>query len=318
MVCPSKTNQAKRVEQANQRWSGLLAVWDYIKTFFYKASGEPTFRQSIEELIEEHDDVVLPEDVEEHTMFRNLLDFGRLDVADVMVPRADILSVPESSSLEELISVIFEHGHSRVPVHRGSLDDVMGMVHVRDILAFWQRSSDFQLSTVIRSLLFVPPSMPIRELLLEMRATKIHMALVVDEYGGTDGLVTIEDLVEEIVGEIEDEHDRTVEPKLTDRADGLIDADARVAVPDLELKCGIDLLPDARDEEIDTLGGLVCELAGRVPLRGELIAHPSGMKFEIVDADPRKIRRLRVHPLLDRDQPTQPQLEKQNSHIRGG
>ena len=143
--------------------------------------------------------------------------------------------------------------------------------------------------------------MPIQELLLEMRATKIHLALVVDEYGGTDGLFTIEDLVEEIVGEIEDEHDRTIEPRLSVRADGLFDADARVPVLDLESKCGIDLLPDARDEEIDTLGGLVCELAGRVPLRGELIAHPSGMTFEVVDADPRRIRQLRVHLKLDRD-----------------
>jgi len=260
---------------------------------------EPTFRESIEELIEEHHDDGLPGGEEERTMFRNLLDFGRLDVADVMVPRADIISIPADISVNRLITLICEQGHSRVPVHRGTLDDVLGMVHIRDLLAFWERKEDFQISSIVRSLLFVPPSMPIQDLLLEMRATKIHMALVVDEYGGTDGLVTIEDLVEEIVGEIEDEHDRTIEPRLTARADGLFDADARVPVPDFESKFGIDLLPDARNEEIDTLGGLVCELAGRVPMRGELITHPSGMTFEVVDADPRRIRRLRVHPSVD-------------------
>ena len=280
-------------------------LWDWRKALFGVHPSEPTFRESIEELIEEHHDDGLPGEVEERTMFRNLLGFGRLDVADVMVPRADIVSVPAHISLNHLISLICEQGHSRVPVHRGTLDAVAGMVHIRDVLTFWSRNADFEISSIVRPLLFVPPSMPIQELLLEMRATKVHMALVVDEFGGTDGLVTIEDLVEEIVGEIEDEHDRTVEPRLTVRADGLFDADARVPVPDLESKCGIDLLPDARDEEIDTLGGLVCELAGRVPLRGELIAHPSGMTFEIVDADPRRIRRLRVHPKLDRgDMPT--------------
>ena len=278
-----------------------LRLWRGLRAILGDRPNEPTFRESIEELIEENHDGGLPGEAEERTMFRKLLDFGRLDVADVMVPRADIVAIPADISLEHLISLICEQGHSRVPVHRGTLDDVAGMVHIRDVLTFRGRDNDFEISSIIRSLLFVPPSMPIQELLLEMRATKIHLALVVDEYGGTDGLVTIEDLVEEIVGEIEDEHDRTIEPRLSVRADGLFDADARVPVPDLESKCGIDLLPDARDEEIDTLGGLVCELAGRVPLRGELIAHPSGMTFEVVDADPRRIRRLRVHLKLDRD-----------------
>ena len=299
MTVPTQFDSIKDPRKAGQKKSILGRLWQDLKAFIIAPPGEPTFRESIEEIIEGHDEGALPGEVEERTMFRNLLDFGRLDVADVMVPRADILSVQESVTLNDLIALICEHGHSRVPVHRGSLDDVIGMVHIRDVLAFWGRSDEFQLFSVVRSLLFVPPSMPIQELLLEMRATKIHMALVVDEFGGTDGLVTIEDLVEEIVGEIEDEHDRTIEPRLTDRPDGLLDADARVLVSDLEAKCGVDLLSDERSEEIGTLGGLVCELAGRVPLRGELIAHPSGMVFEIVDADPRKIRRLRVHPNLD-------------------
>jgi len=287
------------VVRSRLRGFGPKPLLSRLRVLLGARPSEPTFRESLEELIEEHHDDGLPGGEEERTMFRNLLDFGRLDVADVMVPRADIISIPADISVDQLITLICEQGHSRVPVHRGTLDDVLGMVHIRDILAFWERKADFQISSIVRSLLFVPPSMPIQDLLLEMRATKIHMALVVDEYGGTDGLVTIEDLVEEIVGEIEDEHDRTIEPRLTARADGLFDADARVPVPDFESKFGIDLLPGARNEEIDTLGGLVCELAGRVPMRGELIAHPSGMTFEVVDADPRRIRRLRVHPKLD-------------------
>ena len=295
----SHFNGVRGVVRSQVREVGPRQLWDRIRGLLGVRPIEPTFRESLEELIEEHHDDGVPGAEEQRTMLRNLLDFGRRDVADVMVPRADIISIPADITTNQLISLICEQGHSRLPVHRGTLDDVLGMVHIRDIIAFWERKEDLQISSIVRSLLFVPPSMPIQDLLLEMRATKIHMALVVDEYGGTDGLVTIEDLVEEIVGEIEDEHDRTIEPRLTARADGLFDADARVPVPDFESKFGIDLLPEARNEEIDSLGGLVCELAGRVPMRGELITHPSGMTFEVVDADPRRIRRLRIHPKLD-------------------
>ena len=257
-----------------------------------------SFRESVQELIEEHHEDSVPGAAEERSMFRNLLDFGRLDVSDVMVPRADIVAVPKDILLDELITLICERGHSRVPVHGGSLDDVRGMVHIRDVITFWKGKDDFELGPILRPLLYVPSSMLIQDLLLEMRVTKIHMALVVDEFGGTDGLVTIEDLVEEIVGEIEDEHDRVREPKLILRNDGLLDADARVGVAELEAETKVDLLPDKRDDEIVTLGGLVCELVGRVPSRGELIAHPSGLTFEVVEADPRKVRRLRVYPAV--------------------
>ena len=283
----------------------LANLLDTFKGFLGFKSGSNSFRESIEELIEEHHEDSVPGAAEERTMFRNLLDFGRLDVADLMVPRADIVSVPENILLDELIRLICERGHSRVPVHAGSLDDVSGMVHIRDVITYWKEKVDFQLGSILRPLLYVPSSMRIQDLLLEMRVTKIHMALVVDEFGGTDGLVTIEDLVEEIVGEIEDEHDRVSDPSLVRRNDGLLDADARVGVAELEQQIKIDLLPDKRDDEIVTLGGLVCELVGRVPSRGELIAHPSGLTFEVVEADPRKVRRLRVYPApstLDNDQ----------------
>ena len=283
------------VESQTRKWH-LSSLLHLFKDLFGPKSGSNSFRESIEELIEEHHEDSVPGAAEERTMFRNLLDFGRLDVADVMVPRADIVAVPKDILLEDLIRLICERGHSRVPVHGGSLDDVAGMVHIRDVITCWKEKADFQLESILRPLLYVPSSMRIQDLLLEMRVTKIHMALVVDEFGGTDGLVTIEDLVEEIVGEIEDEHDRVSEPKLVRRNDGLLDADARVGVAELEAQIKVDLLPDKRDDEIVTLGGLVCELVGRVPSRGELIAHPSGLTFEVVEADPRKVRRLRVYP----------------------
>jgi len=296
------TNETERgceksqVARLAQKWRLVFSLMQSAKSLFGIKSGSASFRESIEELIEEHDEDSIPGAAEERTMFRNLLDFGRLDVSDVMVPRADIVAVPKNILLDELITLIYERGHSRVPVHGGSLDDVNGMVHIRDVMTFWKGTENFKLDPILRPLLYVPSSMLIQDLLLEMRVTKIHMALVVDEFGGTDGLVTIEDLVEEIVGEIEDEHDRVREPKLVVRNDGIIEADARVALVELETHTNVDLLPDKRDDEIGTLGGLVCELVGRVPSRGELIAHPSGLTFEVVEADPRKVRRLRVYP----------------------
>ena len=278
-----------------RKWVGTNLLQS-LRALFGPKSGVVSFRESIQELIEEHHEDSVPGAAEERTMFRNLLDFGRLDVSDVMVPRADIVAVSKDILLDELITLIYERGHSRVPVHGGSLDDVRGMIHIRDVITFWKGKDDFELGPILRPLLYVPCSMLIQDLLLEMRVTKIHMALVVDEFGGTDGLVTIEELVEEIVGEIEDEHDRVREPKLILRNDGLLDADARVAVAELEAETKVDLLPVERDDEIVTLGGLVCVLVGRVPSRGELIAHPSGLTFEVVEADPRKVRRLRVYP----------------------
>lgn len=270
----------------------ILADW--LRSLTGLGGRGATLRESVEELIEEHQDDDTPIDAHERDMLLNLLNFGELRIEDVMVPRADIVAVPENASLAEVISVISEAGHSRLPVFRETLDDVIGMVHVRDLLAFWNNGASFSLPHVVRSLPFVPPSMPVQTLLRQMRGLKVHMAMVVDEHGGIDGLVTIEDLVEEIVGEIEDEHDHAAAPILRQLTDGAFEADARVLVEDLEARLHIDLLPADRDEEIDTLGGLVFELAGRVPATGEMIAHPAGLDFEIVDADPRRVRRLRV------------------------
>jgi magnesium and cobalt transporter len=219
-----------------------------------------------------------------------------LTAYDVMVPRADIVAVDSEVSFAGLMKIANREAHSRLPVYRESLDDVIGMVHVKDLLSYWGREAEFKLNDVLRKVLFVAPSMRVLDLLLEMRKTRLHMALVVDEYGGVDGLVTIEDLVEEIVGEIEDEHDVDDRPRLISQPDGTFLADARLAISDFEARVGAVLTPEEREADIDTLGGLVVAQAGYLPARGEIITHSSGYEFEVLEADPRKLKRLRVRP----------------------
>jgi len=256
-------------------------------------NGDSSARDALEVLIEEREDAEIPIDDDERTLFANILHLRDRAVEDVMVPRADIVAVDSRVELAEVIEMMTRFGHSRIPVYRETLDDAIGMVHIKDVLAWRGEEESFELAKIARRVLFVAPSMRVLELLLEMRVKRSHMALVVDEFGGVDGLVTIEDLVEEIVGEIEDEHDHDREPNLVRRPDGAIDADARAEIERLESEFGPILSEDER-EDIDTLGGLVFSLAGRVPIRGELIRHPSGVEFEVLEADPRRIRRLRV------------------------
>jgi len=257
---------------------------------------EASLRDALEELIEEYDEAEAPVDSDERVLIKNILNLHDLTVEDVMVPRADIVAIEAGTPLDELVKLMSKEAHSRLPVYRETLDDVIGMVHIKDVLACWNAKEAFALKNILRPLLFAAPSMRVLDLLLEMRSTRNHMALIVDEYGGIDGLATIEDLVEEIVGEIEDEHDEEQGPALDPRPDGSLAADARVSIEEFEKQVGPVLLPEER-EDIDTLGGLVFSLAGRVPGRGELIAHPSGLEFEVVEADPRRIKRLRVRNL---------------------
>ncbi|NQV47164.1 MAG: HlyC/CorC family transporter [Rhodospirillaceae bacterium] len=259
-------------------------------------NGEGSARDVLEELIDERDDAEMPIDDEERLLLANILELRGRTIYDVMVPRADIIALESNAGLSDVIAMITAEGHSRLPVYRETLDDAIGMIHIKDVLAWRGRDKEFSLSDIVRRVLFVPPSMQVLELLLEMRAKRSHMALVVDEYGGVDGLVTIEDLVEEIVGEIEDEHDRTDIPQMIECPDGSLDADARVTIEALEKRIGTSIGGE-EDEDIDTLGGIVFALAGRVPVRGELIGHPSGLEFEILEADPRRIRRLRLRHL---------------------
>lgn len=280
--------------------NGLL--WK-IQGFLRKREAE-SVRDRVEELLEsrEHraDDLRLDEagsglDPHERILLGNVLRLRDKTAYDVMVPRADILAMPEDLTLDQAIKLIQREGHSRFPVYRGNLDDIVGMVHIKDVFAAVGRdTASFSLKGILRKPLLVVPQIPVLDLLLQMRAQRIHMALVVDEYGGIDGLVTIEDLVETIVGDISDEHDEVTSPTIVERPDGMIEMDARTTVEAFEQKMGPILTEEERAADIDTVGGLVFTLAGRVPARGELISHGSGVEFRVLEADSRRIRRLRV------------------------
>lgn len=262
-----------------------------------RKNDEGSARTVLKELMDVRDGTEVPIDDEERLLLSNILELKGRAIHDVMVPLADIVGVESETSLSELIELITAEGHSRMPVYNETLDAAIGMIHIKDVLTWRGKDKSFKLKDIIRKVLFVPPSMHVLELLLEMRAKRCHMALVVDEYGGIDGLVTIEDLVEEIVGEIEDEHDRTEEPVMSISEDGVVYADARVTIETLESRFGKQVSEEER-ENIETLGGLVFALVGRVPARGELISHPSGMEIEVLDADPRRIKKLRVRGLM--------------------
>ncbi|WP_417819410.1 hemolysin family protein [Terasakiella sp.] len=273
---------------------GLL---ERLNPFRKKSNGDNSVRDTLEELLEEREEQEIPLEAEEAQLLKNILGLRERTIEDVCVPRSDICAIGVDASLEEVVGLMTKEGHSRIPVYGEDLDDPVGMVHIKDVIAWQNQSTPFNLAKLCRKVLFVSPSARVLELLLEMRTKRVHMALMVDEYGGTDGLVTIEDLVEEIVGEIEDEHDRPEGPMFVERADGKIDADARWEIEDVEEKIGI-FLEETEREDIDTLGGLVFSITGHVPIRGEIIRHaPSGLEFEILEADPRRIHRLRIQNL---------------------
>lgn len=258
---------------------------------------EESLRDRVEELIG------VPDELEtdartlgphERALLSNVLKLRGATTYDVMVPRADIVALPAELTLEQALAAVQREGHSRYPVFQGQLDDILGMVHIKDIFAAVGRQAPFNLRSILRKPLLVVPSVTVLDLLLRMREARIHMALVVDEYGGIDGLVTIEDLVETIVGDIADEHDEIMGPQIIERAEGVLEVDARTEIETFEEKMGPILTEEERSADIDTVGGLIFTLAGRVPARGELVSHPSGLEFRVLDADPRRIRRLRV------------------------
>jgi len=254
-------------------------------------------REAIEDLIEDKNQGGLTSiAAHERVLISNILRLRDLSVVDIMVPRADILAVELTTPKKELLEIMATHPHSRLPVYRDTLDDVVGTIHIKDVLAHLAKDKSFEIKDLVRDAEIVAPSMPILDLLLQMRHTRVHMALVVDEFGGIDGLITIADIIEAIVGEIDDEHDIDIHPKMVDRPDGSMLADGRVPIEDFEERFGAILEDDDR-EDIDTLAGLVFSVAGRVPARGEIIVHPSGIEFEVTEADPRRITRMIIRNL---------------------
>ena len=292
----------------------------FLRKFISKFSAprDKGLREGLESVIETHEAQNPENDLGQETksMMRNLIAFSDLRVDDVMVPRADIIAIEDSSTMRELLLKFNEANHSRLPVYRKTLDDVAGMIHVKDFMRWMSvkggkrksktKASGITISTtdlsqtvkqsgLYRDVLFVPPSMPAADLLLKMQASHIHMAIVIDEYGGSDGLISIEDLVEEIVGDISDEHDVDEEELIKQQGENIYTADARVHISIVDKLLGVDLLSDEEEDEADTLGGLIFEMAGRVPARGEIIKHTSGLEFEILQSDARRVKRIRIH-----------------------
>jgi CBS domain containing-hemolysin-like protein len=277
---------------------GLL---NNLRAMLFGGGSEPTLRDQIEEVIADHEDEPGP-DAEgdlsqvERQMVRNLLHFGECTVDDVAVPRSDIIAVPETIGFAELVAQFADAGHSRLPVYRDSLDAVTGMIHIKDVFAILAQAGPHPdgIAALVRQPLYVPQSMGVLDLLAEMRRQRVHLAIVIDEYSGTEGLVTIEDLVEEIVGDIEDEHDDAPEALLIPLEDGLWDADARAELDDVATT--IDPRLGEIDEDVDTIGGLAFVLAGHVPQPGEMLVHDSGWRIEVTEGDARRATRVRLHP----------------------
>jgi CBS domain containing-hemolysin-like protein len=279
--------------------------WRSLRSLFGQEP-EPSLRDQIEEVIEEHEGEPSEDDdlsSAEREMLRNILHFGERNVGDVGVPRGAIVAVPETIGFAELVARFVEAEHSRLPVYRDDLDHVVGMVHVKDVFRIIATGAPAPatITPLIRQPRYVPSSMRIIDLLADMREARTHLAIVLNEYSGTDGLVTIEDLVEEIVGKIEDEHDEAEEELLIALGDSIWDADARAELTDVAKL--IDPRLAEIDDDVETLGGLASSLAGHVPQAGEIVEHPSGWRLEISDADEKRVKRMLIHPPAEQPEP---------------
>lgn len=286
---PVKPNDAEAQNQPS--FFDLMGRW-----LRHLSRGDNTLKEAIEEVLEEHESETATLAPEEKVMLKNMLSFGELKVSDIMVPRTDIAAVEAGIDLEHLKKHIIEQRHTRVPVYEASPDKIRGFVHVKDLVPMLGGETPYDLAVVLRQVLFVPGSMRIVDLLLRMRLSGVHMAIVIDEYGSTDGLVTLEDLFEEIVGEIQDEHDEVEDyERLTVISERVIDADARIDLEKLEEELGLELVNKEQETTFGTLGGLISFILGRMPEPREMIEHASGARFEIMEADPRRIRKVRLH-----------------------
>lgn len=280
--------------------------WKGLRGLIFGDNGDATLRDELEAAIDEHEEGPSVEDEGdlspvERQMLKRLLHFGETNADHVCVPRADIIAVEEKEDFETVVKVFQDAGHSRLPVYRGSLDEVIGMIHIRDIFGVLASGEEkpATIESFIREPRYVPESMGVLDLLAEMQSTRTHMAIVLDEYSGTEGIVTIEDIVEEIVGEIEDEHDEEAADLLTETQTGVWEAEARAELDDVaEI---IDERLGEIEEDVDTLGGLAFVLAGKVPEEGARLDHPSGWQLEVTESDNKRVTRVRLHPPADEE-----------------
>jgi len=325
MMSEHDTRSPGEMRGERQQQPAKLSLFERIRAAF--GLGGASIRDDIEDALATNS-TEADLSAQERAMLKNVLDLHEVRVEDLMVPRADIVSVAIDATLSEVLSVFRIAGHSRLPVHGETLDDPRGMVHIRDFLNYITANADgggtqaevlpvssklpdidlslpLSEASLLRQVLFVPPSMPALDLLVKMQSTRTHMALVIDEYGGTDGLASIEDIVEMVVGDIEDEHDYEEGPDIEIAPDGTFIANARAMLEDVWQTLGVDLESFSDVEDVDTLGGLVTALAGRVPVRGEIISE-GDFEFAILDADPRRVKKIKIQKHTDAGAPLLP------------
>jgi CBS domain containing-hemolysin-like protein len=286
--------QSNQKQEPNVNGSGFKGLRNLFKNIF-RVTNSSSFKESVVEVLDEHnatDDTKISTD--EKNMLKNMLSFRDSKVSDIMIPRTDIVAVEQNISLDELKKILITEEHTRMPVYRESLDNVVGFIHIKDLIPVLANEKSFAMEKIVRELLVISPTMKNIDLLAKMRHSRVHMALVLDEYGGTDGLVTFEDLAEEIFGEIQDEHDDTMEPEFIRLDDRTIEASARLPIDKLEKLINLTIT-DKDSEDFDTLGGLLLSLVGYVPTKGEKIFHSAGIEFEILDSDPRRVKRIMIH-----------------------
>ncbi len=299
---PKRASQHATTSQEGVNSTGLLSKFKSI--FGRQKNGSEILREALEDYIEDvSDNNSQTPSIAEHekALIKNILTLQSRTVDDVMIPRADIIAIDIQASQEQLMELLSEHQYSRIPVYSDTMDDISGTVHIKDILSSLAKNKKIKLKELLRNVPIVSPSLPVLDLLMKMQQDKKHMALVVDEYGGIDGLVTVGDVIESIVGEIEDEFDQDTPPQITQKPDGTIVADARLDIEDFEETYG-KIFSEEEHDEIDTLGGLVFYIAGRIPARGEVITHSSGMVFEILEADQRRISTLKIRDIPTPDE----------------
>lgn len=279
--------------------SAIQQLVRWIKQSLHQRN-DSTLKEALEGVLEDHVESGLAISQEERTLLRNMLAFGELTVSDVMIPRPDIIAVPDTIDQEAMKTKLDQHMHTRIPVYHESLDNVLGFIHLKDVYRCLSGGVTFDIASMKRDVLFVPRSMKIIDLLVKMRVSGCHMAMVIDEFGGTDGLVTMEDLFEEIVGEIQDEHDdMTDSPTMHWISDRIVEADARIEIDELMHALKIERDDDTDDNDYDTLGGLIFSHLGRVPAKGEIVDYRNLLKLEILTADPRRIKKVRITKHLE-------------------
>ena len=270
-------------------------IKNFLNNFLLKSQKDKkNIKEDLETVLDNKSNNIDGISKQERIMLMNILKIDKILARDIMIPRAEIIAVEENISFKEVIKIFVDGAHSRIPIYKEQLDNITGMLHIKDLVKFQTENLNKEkfIDNIKKDILHIPPSMPVLDLLIKMQLTRLHMGVVIDEYGGVDGLITIEDVIEEITGEIEDEHDDKDIPMFIKLSSNTFESNARLPIEELEKISQIKLLNEGDDT--DTIGGLVASIAGRVPQRGEIIKHVSGMVFTIIDADPRRIKTIKI------------------------